>query len=305
MVDILLSTYNGEKYLSSQLDSLLSQTFKDYRIIVRDDGSSDDTANIIRSYKEKNPNKFILLNNNNQNLGSTNSFFELLKNSTSDLIMFCDQDDVWNKDKVEKTVSFYEKNCKDRNRPTLVHSAVSVVNENLSLIAKETENFNQKKCGMERSLASQVFNNDVTGCTVLVNSAMRDVLKPIDFQSHKVIQHDWLMALIAYVNNAKFFLPEKTLLYRQHKNNVIGTKKLSILQKILLKIKKGIQYPYYKQVETLLLITKPIKYKNEKLLQEFSNLKTKNKFLRILWHIKNKFFRNGNICYKFYQLIAC
>lgn len=305
MVDILLSTYNGEKYLCPQLDSLLSQTFKDYRIIVRDDGSYDNTNKIIHGYKKKYPNKFILLSNNNQNLGSTNSFFELLKKSTSDLIMFCDQDDVWNKDKVEKTVLFYEKNCKDQNKPTLVHSAVSVVNENLSLIENETENFNQKKCGMARSLASQVFNNDVTGCTVLVNSAMRDILKSIDFQSHKVIQHDWLMALISYLNNSKLFLQEKTMLYRQHKNNVIGTKKLSIFQKILLKIKKGIQYPYYEQVETLLLITKPIKYKNEKLLEEFSNLKTKNKFLRILWHIKNKFFRDGNICYKLYQLIAC
>lgn len=305
MVDILLSTYNGEKYLCSQLDSLLSQTFTDFRILVRDDGSCDNTVKIIKSYKEKYPKRFIFFESNNQNLGSTNSFLELLKKSISDLIMFCDQDDVWNNDKIEKTVFFYNKECKDKNKPTLIHSAVSVVNENLTLFEDETEIFNRKKCGMEQNLAFQVFNNDVTGCTVLVNSAMRDALKSIDFLSHKVIQHDWLLALIAYVNESKFFLPEKTMLYRQHKNNVIGIKKLSFFQKLLLKRKKGIQYPYYEQVETLLLITRPINYRNEKLLQEFANLKNKNKFLRVIWHIKNKFFRAGNIFYKLYQLVAC
>ena len=99
MIDILLSTYNGEKYLSEQLDSLFSQAYNDFRIIGRDDGSSDKTKDILLEYKNKFNNKLDVYFENN--VGPKNSFLELIKKSKNDYVMFCDQDDIWFDNKLE------------------------------------------------------------------------------------------------------------------------------------------------------------------------------------------------------------
>ena len=107
MIDILLSTYNGEAFLKEQLDSILNQTYKDFKLIIRDDGSSDSTVDIIMDYVRTYPSEIIYINNGdagrnnggNENekwhLGFNLSYNELLKYSTSGYIMFSDQDDVW------------------------------------------------------------------------------------------------------------------------------------------------------------------------------------------------------------------
>ena len=104
-VSILLSAYNGSKYIKEQLDSIFNQTYKNIEIIVRDDGSSDNTIEILKSYNIKPIDTKI-------NLGAMGSFEELLKyalqNSNSDYFMFCDQDDVWDTKKVEKTLAKME-----------------------------------------------------------------------------------------------------------------------------------------------------------------------------------------------------
>ena len=100
-ISILLSTYNGEKYLKAQLDSLYSQSYQDFKLIVRDDGSKDRTKEILNSYDIK-------LVDSSKNLGVKKSFETLLKyaseNSDAEYFIFCDQDDVWNNDKIEKTL---------------------------------------------------------------------------------------------------------------------------------------------------------------------------------------------------------
>ena len=148
MIDILLSTYNGEKFLAEQLDSLLIQTYKDFKLIIRDDCSNDNTLKIISEYKKQYPNKIILVQNNTKNLGSTNSFFELLHHSSSELIMFCDQDDVWNPDKLEQMVKFYDETVKEKEKPVLIHSDAEIVDENLCTFTKQTRTFNKNKAGM-------------------------------------------------------------------------------------------------------------------------------------------------------------
>ena len=99
MIDILLSTYNGERYLKEQLDSLLGQTYKEFRILIRDDCSNDNTRSILESYKNKNEEKINLFFEDN--IGPKKSFLNLLKKSNSDYIMFCDQDDIWDQNKLQ------------------------------------------------------------------------------------------------------------------------------------------------------------------------------------------------------------
>lgn len=305
MFDILISTYNGEKYLEEQLDSIIFQTIQDWRILIRDDCSDDKTVEIISLYQNNFPSKIQVVKNNNINLGATNSFFELLRHSTSDLVMFCDQDDVWSRNKLEVMSDFYNKNIHEKQIPVLVHSACEVVDETLGVLEKETSAFNKQKCGMEKPFLWQIFQNDVTGCTVLINAAMRETVNNIDFLKHKIVQHDWFLAQIAYLCNAKFYFPGKTIKYRQHDGNAIGVKKMSLRKILQYKIRHRMTYPYYDQVEAVLHSGVTILNEYKKILTEFSELKYKCKFIRVCWHIKNRFFREGNVFLKLYQLLIC
>ena len=94
-VDILLATYNGERFLDEQMHSLLSQSYTEWHLIIRDDGSTDNTLAIIQRYKKQYPNKITILEDNLANLGACRNFGRILEQSDADYAMFCDQDDVW------------------------------------------------------------------------------------------------------------------------------------------------------------------------------------------------------------------
>ena len=128
-IDILLATYNGSKYLHEQLDSILSQSYENINVIIRDDGSSDNTVMIIKEYEQKD-NRVKLLSDNLGNLGFVRNFEKLMKNSTSEYLMFSDQDDIWYNNKVETSYkrikAIEEKNGK--SCPILVHTNSKIMN---------------------------------------------------------------------------------------------------------------------------------------------------------------------------------
>ncbi len=131
-ISILLSTYKGSRYLKNQLDSLMAQTYKVFDIIARDDGSSDSTLKILKSYD-------VEVLDINQNLGAKGSFSELLSyavaNSDSEYFMFCDQDDVWHDKKVEKKKKkMQEMEQQFGNIPLLVHTNLEVFQSFFSLL---------------------------------------------------------------------------------------------------------------------------------------------------------------------------
>ena len=103
MVAILMSTYNGERYLREQIDSLLNQTYKDWKLYIRDDKSTDGTVSIIEGYVRVYPDQIVYKSDGFGNLGAGCSFMQLLSSIDSDYYMFCDQDDVWMEDKIERT----------------------------------------------------------------------------------------------------------------------------------------------------------------------------------------------------------
>lgn len=131
---ILISTYNGEKYLKEQLDSIFSQSYKDFEIIARDDGSSDETINILKSYNIK-------ILDTDKNLGAKLSFSTLLNDAVTNTdrgyFMFCDQDDIWKSDKIEKTITTMKELEKENtDLPLLVHTDLEVVDEKLNVLNK-------------------------------------------------------------------------------------------------------------------------------------------------------------------------
>ena len=219
---ILLSNYNGEKYLRAQLGSLFSQSYKNFIVIARDDGSSDKTLEILKSYD-------IELLPSNKNLGVKSSFETLLKyafeNSDADYFMFRDQDDVWNQDKVELTLQkMYEMEKLYKNTPILVHTDLEVVDENLHTINPsfmKLQNLHEKK----NRLNNLLIQNTITGCTVMIN---RDLAKLCLPMSSNAIVHDWWVGLVASYFGKIGYLSQSTIKYRQHTQNSIGAKGFDI-----------------------------------------------------------------------------
>ncbi|MDO4607823.1 MAG: glycosyltransferase family 2 protein [Clostridia bacterium] len=222
MVGVLLAVYNGEKYLSEQIDSLLNQTADEIKIIIRDDGSTDSSANIIKKYVEKYPNKMQLVDGKPTGSASKN-FAELLSacDDGFDYIMFCDQDDVWLPEKIENTLKAMKKaEGENSDKPVLVHTDLKVVDGSLNTICDSFFGF-QKLIQDNITLPKLLVQNYVTGCTVMINRALKQKCGKIP---NDCIMHDWWLALVAVIFGELVCLNEPTMLYRQHDNNQVGAK---------------------------------------------------------------------------------
>ena len=289
-ISILLSTYNGEKYLKAQLDSLFSQSYKNFKLIARDDGSSDKTLEILKSYD-------IELLPSNENIGVKSSFETLLKyafeNSDADYFMFCDQDDVWNQDKVELTLQkMYEMEKLYKNTPILVHTDLEVVDENLHTINPsfmKLQNLHEKK----NRLNNLLIQNTITGCTVMIN---RDLAKLCLPMSSNAIVHDWWVGLVASCFGKIGYVDDSTIKYRQHTSNTIGAKGFDIgfvLKSISKKVSLGGNISQSKGFFQ--------QFKNEldedtiEMLQEFISLEQKTWWQKRAILLKYKLFKQGFI----------
>ncbi|PFP30852.1 glycosyl transferase family 2 [Bacillus sp. AFS073361] len=229
-VIILLSTYNGERYLPEQLDSLLNQSYKNWKCIIRDDGSSDNTLKIIESYIVKYPNYFSLVNDG-ENLGACESFIKLFSVSEGSYFMFCDQDDVWKTNKIKKTIlKMKELESKfSSDIPLLVHSDLEIVNDSLQTIAPSMFHY-QKLNSSSKKLNQLLVQNNITGCTMMINSAFKNYIR--NSNVNEIIMHDWWFGLIAAAFGQIGFVSDSLILYRQHGANVVGAKKIDLVGSI-------------------------------------------------------------------------
>lgn len=309
-LSILLATYNGEKYLSTQLDSLLSQTYSDFTIYISDDCSKDSTQNIIDEYVTKYPEKIIDVKNKEHFGNAQNNFLSLAEKVDSDLYMFCDQDDKWLPEKVEKTVDAYN-SVENKNQPILVHSDLIVVDGDLKEINPSFFDMMQLKKNLTdwRSFAVQ---NYVTGCTMLVNNVLVDLYKQNKDKINKenILMHDYFFAQIAAFAGQIIFIDEGLMLYRQHGNNSVGAKDVNSVGYAVEKLKKSSKAKSV-NVRGQLQVAEVLKFlPKEKLdsteiqvLQEYSQLIKKTKLQRIKFLVKNKLLKNG-LKRKIFQLLT-
>lgn len=226
MIDILLSTYNGEKYIKEQLDSIISQTNINWQLKIRDDGSTDKTIEIIEGYIQVYSNKIILCKDDNGRLGSTLSFSKLLELSSSKYIMLCDQDDVWLNNKIEITLNgMLEMENRYGDIPLMVFTDLREVDQELNLISEsfiKSQKLDPTIINNATKLASM---NVVAGCTTMINKKAIQYILPI---YSKYVTHDqWIAINIAKFGKIKY-LDVATILYRQHSNNVLGAYKIGI-----------------------------------------------------------------------------
>ena len=232
-IAILLSTYNGSKYLIEQLDSILDQSYLNYVIVARDDGSCDDSLKILDKYSKKFTDKFHLLDQDNLNRGASGSFSYLIEyvlenqellGLASAYMMFCDQDDIWCADKIVTQVvamlEAEEGQTGKESLPLLIHSDLWVVSEEKALIAKSLVSYQGLEIDRNR-FSNLVISNIVTGCTALINEALARKAVPV---SRQAIMHDWWLALVATAFGKLVFIERPLVYYRQHGTNTIGAK---------------------------------------------------------------------------------
>lgn len=224
MIDILLSTYNGEKYLREQLESISSQTYPHFRLLAKDDGSKDKTVSILQEYARKEP-RLIWLSSLKEGQGAAKSFWSLLKASSASYVMFADQDDLWLPTKIEDTLHKMQLEESKTPGPVLIHTDMQVIEEN----RKERSPSFFRYAGIDPEITSifyrNLVQNGVTGCTMMINKELVDKLP---YSAPFMVMHDWWITLAASAFGQVAFLNKPTLLYRQHGLNAVGAKKLSL-----------------------------------------------------------------------------
>ena len=213
-IDILMATYNGEKYLAEQLDSIINQTYHNWNLLIRDDNSTDRTLEIIQDYQKKD-NRIKLLKDNKGNLGIVKNFEELLKNSESEFIMFSDQDDIWVENKLDMYLKMIEK---IKNKGFMIHSDAILFDKNKSNILKDT--FISKKA-INKGLENVFFNYFVQGATILISKEIKNFILPFP---KEVYLHDRYIHLISELFFERIFVNKALIYYRQHGDNQIGAK---------------------------------------------------------------------------------
>lgn len=218
-IDILLPTYNSQKYIRQQLDSLLGQSFESWHLIVRDDISTDATMQILEEYIEKYGSKISILKSD-RNIGVVKSFEILLENSRANYTMLCDHDDVWNSNKIEKT--FQEMRAVENVNteiPVLVHTDLTIVNDDLNIVHPSFRKYSRINSNKLLNFNYLAVANAVTGCTIMINKAAK--MRCLPFLP-ELQMHDWGMALAISKYGVIAYVDEPLMLYRQHENNQVG-----------------------------------------------------------------------------------
>ena len=224
VVDILLSTFNSEQFLGDLFFSLEQQSFTDWRLIIRDDGSEDKTLDRINRFKKENSDRALIMNSNGINLGPKGSFVELLKESTAEYIMFCDHDDYWLPQKIEVSLKRMKEIEKlNPSKPVLVCSDLTITDKDLQIIHPSFWKYSRIDTCNINNIYRLAINNVAVGCTVMINREAKTIGLPLPKQA---VMHDWWIALKVAQNGAIGLIEESTILYRQHSNNVIGAKSI-------------------------------------------------------------------------------
>jgi glycosyltransferase involved in cell wall biosynthesis len=209
-IDILMATYNGAKYINSQILSILAQSHTDWSLIIHDDGSQDDTIQIIKKFISSDA-RIVLIEDGIRFGNPGKNFMHLLQYSKADYVMYCDQDDIWFDNKLSRS---FEKIYKRNNGiPQLVYSNsyVWIPNEGIKGLATLTfpKNINQ----------FLFLNSGMQGCVAIFNRAMRDVL--VSYNG-RLAMHDHILHLSGLCLGEVEYMPECLMLYRNHSKNVTG-----------------------------------------------------------------------------------
>ena len=223
-VAIVMATYNGEKYLKNQIESILKQTYLNWTLYIGDDGSTDSTKTII-DYYAINYTNIVKVDTGTQNLGAKRRFMTLLESVQADYYMFSDQDDVWLENKIEISLNkIKSEETANPNRPVVVHTDLIVTDENLSHIHESFWKRSKIKPDVLNNVNYLGVFNCATGCTMIFNNHAKNVSLPMPDVAP---MHDWWVTINTAKNGIIATVETPTILYRQHLSNVVGAREIS------------------------------------------------------------------------------
>jgi len=258
---ILMATYNGEKYLTEQLESIRSQTYTNWILYIRDDGSTDKTIDILKQYTEKDK-RIKLIKDDLKNLGQCQNFNELMKKAkllSAKYVMFADQDDVWEPEKIELSLNCIKSKEVESNaiQPCLVYTNYNKVDKDLNFIQKR---FGHEVKKEDLNIANKLFvQNWILGCTMIINHALLSSSLEI---SKEAENHDHWIAIVAALTGKVIYLDRPTLDHRIHERNVttsMKTTKFSSRAARLIKRYKNNALLFEKRQKLLHAVTLQIK----------------------------------------------
>lgn len=219
-VSVAMATYNGEKYLKQQVDSILSQLGDEDELVISDDHSSDGTLSIIEQYMQEDPRVRLFMNGES---GVISNFDNALKHTRNDIIFLSDQDDIWKPEKVKTVKSYYEKNPKVQ----MIMSDITVVDNNLNTTIDSFYEFRGSRSGVIKN----IIKNSYIGCAMSFRKELKEQILPIP---RNVPMHDMWIGLVADMNKSALLIPEKLIYYRRHDANVTSVENTSSLKEKIL-----------------------------------------------------------------------
>lgn len=289
-IDVLLATYNGEKYIKEQIDSILNQTYENIRLIISDDCSKDKTQEILKEYEKKD--NRIELYIQEKNLGVVKNIEFLLKQVKNKYYMLSDQDDIWLPEKIEKSLETLLENNAD-----LVFGDLEVVNQDLKTMYPSFGDFMLLNKKIHKYINSNMLNyiyNCVTGCTILAKKETIQKILPLPKKS-KYLIHDHWIGLMTSIYGKVVYMPEKYIKYRQHGNNQVGTdkishgfKKLDQVRELFINVKLGVFGTYVEN--------------NDRFPEDMQKLNTEiYEYFKMIQNKKNINFRKWKTFHKLYK----
>lgn len=296
-IDILLATYNGEKFLNEQLESIFMQDFQDFRIIVRDDGSTDHTLDILSKWKGLYPQKIDIVQDDLKNLGPTQNFNQLLQYAEAPYICFSDQDDKWLPSKLSKQLEFIQSIEEEHpNKGVMVFSDLILCDENLEIISTsliEKDRLDTRAVSTNRLL----MQNVPYGCAIMINHKLLKQIFPID---QRALLHDHWAAIISATIGEIQYLDEALIYHRIHQKNASRAEsehKKEASQAISKKITNQNFHNYLNkqvaQAQAILDHLEPhLDEKQKKIFNDFISLQSRRGVSRKWIIVKNRFFKN-------------
>ncbi|CYV01025.1 glycosyltransferase family 2 protein [Streptococcus suis] len=270
-VNILMSTYNGQQFLAEQIRSIQEQTFSDWTLLIRDDGSSDQTKDLLQDFARQDSRIRLIDVEEQKNLGVIKSFYRLVHYDQADYYFFSDQDDVWLPDKL--AVSLQEAQSYPTEQPLMVYMDLTVVNQDLQIMTESM--IRSQSHHANTQLVQELTENTVTGGVAMINHSLASLWT----KTEDIIMHDWYLALLASALGTLVFIDKPGELYRQHADNVLGARTLS--KRFKKWIRPHILFAVYwdliknSQKQARHLLQMPLSQSNRELIEAFVTIMDK------------------------------
>jgi glycosyltransferase involved in cell wall biosynthesis len=219
-VSVAMATYNGDKYIKEQIDSILSQLDSEDELVISDDHSKDKTRSIIENYQKTDTRVKLFMN---QEKGVTSNFENAIKHTQNDIIFLSDQDDVWKPEKVQTVKAYY----KNHTNIKLIMSDITVVDNDLNTTIESFYKFRGSRTGVIKN----IIKNSYIGCAMSFKKELKELILPIP---RNVPMHDMWIGLVADMNKSALLIPEKLIYYRRHEATVTTVENTSSLKQKLL-----------------------------------------------------------------------